>query len=63
MEKAYHLWAGDKEFGKDGKKRPQNKTSPQAHPINTSNGWDMDFMNNQLATSAAAHGNYEEDEA
>ena len=30
MEKAHHLWAGDKEFGKNGKKRPQYKTSPQA---------------------------------
>jgi hypothetical protein len=45
MEKAYHLWAGIKEFGKDGKKR--SKESPHAaQPINTVNVWDLDFMNN-----------------
>ena len=62
MEKAYHLWAGDKEFGKDGKKRPQEKTSPLARPINTSNAWDLDFMNERLITSAAAQQNEEDDD-
>jgi hypothetical protein len=59
---AYHLWAGNKEFGKDSKKCPQDKTSPQARPINTLNAWDLDFMNkNRLATSSAKAGNVEED--
>jgi hypothetical protein len=55
MEKAYHSWAGEKEFGRDGKKRPQEKTSPQAQSINTSNAWDLDFMNDR----EAAHNNNE----
>jgi hypothetical protein len=59
MEKAYHLWAGEREFGKDGKKRPQERTSPQARPINTSNAWDLDFMNSREAASAATQSNVE----
>ena len=62
MEKAYHSWAGNKEFGRDGKKRPQDKTSPHARPINTSNAWDLDFMNERLATSAAGASNEEDNE-
>jgi hypothetical protein len=45
MEKAYHLWAGIREFGKDGKKQSKDWNSPQAQPINTSMAWDLDFMN------------------
>ena len=59
MEKAYHLWAGEREFGKDGKKRPQERTSPQARPINTSNAWDLDFMNSREAASVATQNNEE----
>jgi hypothetical protein len=47
MEKAYHLWAGIKEFGKDDKKQSKDKKSPQTQPINsTANAWDLDFKNN-----------------
>ena len=56
------MWAGNKEFSKDGKKCPQDKTSPQARPINTLNAWDLDFMNDRLATSTAVANNEEHEE-
>jgi hypothetical protein len=31
MQKAYHLWVGIKEFGKDGKKQLKEKKTPQTY--------------------------------
>jgi hypothetical protein len=62
MEKVYHLWAGIREFGKEGKKRSKDRNSPQAQPINTSMAWDLDFMISQSTAPSTITGSDQEDE-
>jgi hypothetical protein len=62
-EKAYHLWAGIKEFGRDGKKWSKDKNSPQAQPImNRSMAWDLDFMHSQTTIASTAMSSDQEEE-